>query len=131
MQSASPLEIVGVAGKNKLAITLMPVNKCILYHHYLKVAITKRSPVPLLYHGSHKALFCIVIVPRLTYCIVPSLTKDLNLQNARLYLQLFVMSYLRCLCLFAYRGVPHILCCVFCFVCLRRVSCVSQYCQFL
>jgi len=34
------------------------------------------------------------------------------------------MSYLRYLCLFAYSGVQHILCCVvlcFCFVCLRLV----------
>ena len=32
------------------------------------------------------------------------------------------MSYLPfVLCLFAYSGVQHILCCVFCFVCLRLV----------
>jgi hypothetical protein len=31
------------------------------------------------------------------------------------------MSYLRFLCLFAYNGVQHILCCVFCLVCLRLV----------
>ena len=29
------------------------------------------------------------------------------------------MSYLRYLCLFVHSGVQHILCCVFCFVCLR------------
>ena len=29
------------------------------------------------------------------------------------------MSYLRYLCLFAHSGVQHILCCVFCLVCLR------------
>jgi hypothetical protein len=34
------------------------------------------------------------------------------------------MSYLRYLCLLAYSGVQHILCCVLCFVCLRLVSCV-------
>jgi hypothetical protein len=36
--------------------------------------------------------------------------------SVRLHLQLFVgwlMSYLRYLCLFAYSGVQHILCCVF------------------
>ena len=31
------------------------------------------------------------------------------------------MSYLRYMCLLAYSGVHHILCCVFCFVCLRLV----------
>jgi len=43
------------------------------------------------------------------------------------------MSYLRCLCLFAYSGVQHILFCVFCFVCLRRVHpmfAVSLDCPF-
>jgi len=42
-----------------------------------------------------------------------------------LYLQLFVgvlVFYLHYLCLFAYSGVRHILCCVFCFVFLRFVS---------
>ena len=42
----------------------------------------------------------------------------------RLYLQLFVgglMSYLPYLCLLAYSGVQHILCCVFYFVSLRLV----------
>jgi len=40
------------------------------------------------------------------------------------YLQLFVewlMSYLRYICLFAYSGFQHTLCCTFCFVCLRLV----------
>ena len=36
------------------------------------------------------------------------------------------MSYLRHLCLFAYNYVQYILCCVFCFVCLRLVSCVHN-----
>ena len=30
LHSASSLEIVGVSGNNKLAITLIPVNKCII-----------------------------------------------------------------------------------------------------
>ena len=50
-----------------------------------------------------------------------------------LNLQLFVgglLSYLRYLCLFAYSGVQHILCCVFCFVCLRLVSCVPKVASF-
>ena len=34
------------------------------------------------------------------------------------------MSYLRYLCLFVHSGVQHMLCCVFCFACLRLVSCV-------
>ena len=40
----------------------------------------------------------------------------INRCSIRLYLQLFVgglMFYLRYLCLFAYSGVQHILCCVF------------------
>jgi hypothetical protein len=44
------------------------------------------------------------------------------------------MSYLCYLCLFAYRGVHHILCCVFCFVCLRLVYPMLQVsldCPFL
>ena len=48
-------------------------------------------------------------------------TVHLN-KKVHLYLQLFVerlMSYLRYLCLFVHSGVQHILCCVFCFVCLR------------
>jgi hypothetical protein len=59
------------------------------------------------------------------------------------------MSYLRYLCLFAYSGVQHILCCVlvvclclvhsgvqhilccvFCFVCICVVSCVSNVASF-
>ena len=50
----------------------------------------------------------------------------------RLYLQMFVeglKSYLRYLCLLTYSGIQHILCCVFCFVCL--VSCVPNVCKFL
>ena len=42
----------------------------------------------------------------------------------RLYLQMFVeglKSYLRYLCLLMHSGIQHILCCVFCFVCLRRL----------
>ena len=49
-----------------------------------------------------------------------------------LYLQLFVggfMSYLRYLCLFAYNGVQHILCCVF--VLLSLMSPISLDCSFL
>jgi hypothetical protein len=44
------------------------------------------------------------------------------------------MSNLRYLCLFAYSGVQHILCCVFYFVCLHLVypmSPVSLDCPFL
>jgi hypothetical protein len=40
----------------------------------------------------------------------------IKLCSVRVYLQLFVrglLSYLRYLCLFAYSGVQHILCCVF------------------
>ena len=50
---------------------------------------------------------------------------------SRIYLQLFVgglMSYLRYLCLFAYSGVQHILCCVF--VLFVFVLCILC-CQFL
>ena len=32
------------------------------------------------------------------------------------------MSYLRYLCLFGQSGIQHILCCVFCFLCLRLVA---------
>ena len=55
----------------------------------------------------------------------------------RLYIQLFVgglISYLSYLCLFAYSGVQHILCCIFCFVFLRLVWSmlpVSLGCPFL
>jgi hypothetical protein len=45
-------------------------------------------------------------------------------KDGRLYLKLFVgelTSYLRYLCLFTYRCVQHILCCVFVFVFLRLV----------
>ena len=44
------------------------------------------------------------------------------------------LRYLRYLCLFAYNGVQRILCCVFCFVCLRLVCPmlpVSLDCPFL
>jgi hypothetical protein len=53
----------------------------------------------------------------------------INRCSVRLYLQMFVggcMSYLRYLCVFAYSVVQHILYCVFCFVCLCLVSCVSK-----
>jgi hypothetical protein len=40
------------------------------------------------------------------------------------------MSYLRYLCLFTFSGVQHILCCVFCFVCLCLVSCVPYVVSF-
>jgi hypothetical protein len=49
--------------------------------------------------------------------------------SVRLYLQLFVaglISYLRYLCLFAYSGIQHILCCVY-FVCLRLVYPISSF----
>ena len=39
------------------------------------------------------------------------------------------MSYLRCLCLFAYSGVHHILC-FFGFVCLRLVSFIANVASF-
>ena len=55
------------------------------------------------------------------FSVVVSFTiSTLKRCSVRLYLQLFVrelMSYLRYLCLLAYSGVQHILCCVF--VCLR------------
>jgi hypothetical protein len=45
------------------------------------------------------------------------------------------MSYLRCLCLLAYSGVQHILCCVFVFVFVFRLAYhmlpVSLHCPFL
>ena len=44
------------------------------------------------------------------------------------------MSYLHYVCLFAYGGVRHMLCCVFCFACLRLVYPmlpVSLDCPFL
>ena len=53
--------------------------------------------------------------------------------SVRLYLQLFVtgrMSCLRCLCLFAYSGVQHILCCVFALFFFVLLP-VSQDCPFL
>ena len=34
------------------------------------------------------------------------------------------MVHLRYLCLFSHCGIQHILCCIFCFVCLHPVSCV-------
>ena len=40
------------------------------------------------------------------------------------------MFYLRYLCLFADWGVQHILCCVFCLVCLRLMSCVPNIASF-
>jgi hypothetical protein len=40
------------------------------------------------------------------------------------------MSYLRYMCLFVYSDVQHILCCVFCFVCLRLVSRVTNVASF-
>jgi hypothetical protein len=40
------------------------------------------------------------------------------------------MSYLRHLCLFAHRGIQHILCCVFVFICLRPVSYVPNVASF-
>ena len=44
------------------------------------------------------------------------------------------MSYLHVLCLFGHSGVQHILCCVFCFVCLclmYPILPVSLDCSFL
>ena len=63
---------------------------------------------------------------RSEFNVVISVWKQCSL---RLYTQLFVggrMSYLRYLCLFTYSGVQHMLCCVFCFVYLRLVSCVPN-----
>jgi hypothetical protein len=40
------------------------------------------------------------------------------------------VSYLRYLCLFVYSGVQHMLSSVFCFVCLRIVSCVPNVANF-
>ena len=40
------------------------------------------------------------------------------------------MSYLRYMCLFVYSDVQHILCCVFCFACLRLVSRVTNVASF-
>ena len=51
--------------------------------------------------------------------------------SVRLYLQLFVgwiISYLRYFCLFVYGGVQHILGFAICFVCLRLVHNVCQFC---
>jgi hypothetical protein len=54
----------------------------------------------------------------------------------RLYLQLFVMSYLRYLCLLANNGVQHtkkmyiVFLLLLCFVCLRLVSCVPYDASF-
>ena len=54
---------------------------------------------------------------RSEFRVVMSITiSTLTLCSVRLYLQLVVgglMSCLRCLCLFSYSGVQHILCCVF------------------
>ena len=57
--------------------------------------------------------------------------------SVRLFLQLFIgglMSYLHGLYLFGHSGVQHILCCVFCFVCLclmYPILPVSLDCSFL
>jgi hypothetical protein len=48
-----------------------------------------------------------------------SVYPDIALHISNYYIS--IMSYLRYLCLFAYRGVQHILCCVF----------LSSFCQFL
>ena len=48
-------------------------------------------------------------------------------------LHLFVgglMSYLRYLCLFAYSGIHHILCCVVCCARVRLLSCVPNVASF-
>ena len=53
-----------------------------------------------------------------------------NLQLTKNNTYCFLMSYLRYLCLFLYSGVQHILCCIFCFVCLRLVSVVPYLVSF-
>jgi hypothetical protein len=40
------------------------------------------------------------------------------------------MSYLRYMCLLAHSGVPHILCCVYCFLCIRLMFCVYNVASF-
>ena len=72
-------------------------------------------------------VFPIMCIYVLSSCCDVSYDFRIKLCSVRLYLQLFVeglMSYLCYLCLFAYSGVQHISCCVFCFVWLRLVSCV-------
>ena len=79
--------------------------------------------------------FCVVLLCALSsefhvvICVLWFLHKKLCL--VRLYPQLFVgglMSYLRCLCLFTYSCVLHILCCIF--VLFFFVLC-TLCCQFL
>ena len=69
---------------------------------------------------------------RYKFCILMSVTISAwKWCSVRLNLELFVerlMSYLRCLCLFPYSGVQHILCCVF--VLSFFVLC-ALWCQFL
>jgi hypothetical protein len=64
-------------------------------------------------------VFCVVLLCVFTFCVpCCDVRSDFRIKRCpvRLYLQLFVggiMPYLRYLCLFAYYGVQHILCCVF------------------
>jgi hypothetical protein len=80
--------------------------------------------------------FCVVLLCVFTF-LIPccDVHYDFRIKTIidRLHLQLFVggfMPYLCYLCLFAFSGVQHILCCVFCFACLRLVSCVLNVVSF-
>jgi hypothetical protein len=56
---------------------------------------------------------CIFLI-LLFYMYICILYVDM-LSNKSIYLSIRLRSYLRCLCLFTYGGVQHILCCVFVF----------------
>ena len=58
-----------------------------------------------------------------------SLKKRASDPNVRFAFTWSCLSYLHQLCLLAHSGAQHILCCVFCFVCPRLVSC-SLDCSF-
>jgi hypothetical protein len=65
--------------------------------------------------SNHKIENSTNIYVHCTYCRL----RSTNSCSVRLYLHLFVggiMSYLFYLCLLAYSGVQHILCCLFCFL---------------
>ena len=64
------------------------------------------------------SVFVIVLVSRKDACLIYAICVCFCVCN-RVGIQKRCLSYLRYLCLFAYSGVQHILCCVFCFVCLR------------
>jgi len=103
----------------------------------------KQELITLREHLSYLRLFCGVHVALLfvLFCylslrsefrVVMSVTISTSKRcSVRLYLKLVIggcMSYLRYLCLFAYSGVQHILCCVFH---LFLFMLCTLYCQFL